>query len=85
MPTPKLDDVADFLNAPLTAFRTGGGLLSRRGANERLHNLGRLSAGLATTEMCIVCGVETDVPLVIPIEQRRGYIEGVGQCCAACE
>jgi hypothetical protein len=83
VPTPKLDDVADFLSAPLRRLGSPG-LLERRGAAERLRNFGRLRAGLASTELCVVCGAETDVPVAIPVDQRKGYVEGAGQCCAEC-
>ena len=84
MPTVKLDDISDFLSAPLAAPRSSTGLLARRGADERLRNLGRLRAGHAGTERCVICGAETDMPITIPVDQRRGYIAGVGQCCADC-
>jgi hypothetical protein len=85
VPTVKLDDVSDFLSAPFTHVRSGTGLLGRRGADERLRNLGRLRAGHSHVELCVVCGVETDMPVTIPVDQRRGYVEGVGQCCANCQ
>ncbi len=84
MRTVKLDDVSDFLSAPLAALRQGTGLLARRGADERLHNLGRLRAGRSDTELCVICGADTDVPVGVPVEQRYGYVEGVGQCCSDC-
>ncbi len=80
----KLDDVADFLSAPLSTLRRGTNLLARRGADERLRNLGGPRAGHASLELCALCGDETDVPVTIPIDQRRGYVEGAGQCCTAC-
>jgi hypothetical protein len=82
VPTTKLYDVADVLSAPV-GFRSPG-LLERRGAAERLRNLGRVRAGLASTELCVLCGAETDVPVAIPVDQRKGYVEGAGQCCADC-
>ena len=80
----KLDDVSDFLSAPLGGLRLGSGLVERRSAAERLRNLGRLRSGHAHTELCVVCGAETDVLLAIPVDQRRGYVDGVGQCCDGC-
>ena len=84
MPTAKLDDVSDFLSAPLAAMRAANGNFSRGSVAERLIGFGRLRAGLASTELCVICGAETDVPVTVPVDQRRGYIEGVGQCCADC-
>ncbi len=84
MPTVKLDDVSAFLSAPLASVRSGTGLLARRGADERLRNLGRLRAGHSHTEICVICGAETDLPVLIPVDLRRGYVEGVGQCCDGC-
>ncbi len=84
MSTAKLDDVSEFLSAPITRLRSASGLLHRRGAAERLRNFGRLSAGLASTELCVICGTETDVPITDSIERRHGYVEGVGQCCDIC-
>ena len=72
------------LSAPLGALRLGSGLVERRGAAERLRNLGRLRAGHAHTELCVVCGAETGMPLTIPVDLRRGYVDGVGQCCDGC-
>ena len=84
MPTPKLDDVSDFLSTPLAVLRSGTGLLERRGAAERLRDLLCLRAGHSHSELCVVGGAVTDVPVTIPIDQRRGYVEGVGQCCDDC-
>ena len=80
----KLDDVSDFLSASLGAVRLGSDHLERRSAAQRLRNLGRLRAGHAHTELCVVCGAETDMPLTIPVDLRRGYVDGVGQCCDGC-
>jgi hypothetical protein len=79
-----LDDVADFLSAPLATMRSAGGSYERHGAAERLRGFSRLFAGLAHTELCIICGGDTAIPVSCPVDQRRGYIEGVGQCCEAC-
>ena len=35
-------------------------------------------------EHCILCGVETHVPLDLHIDYRDYYIEGVGQLCYNC-
>lgn len=35
-------------------------------------------------EKCIVCKVETDIPVDQNINYRLGYIEGAGQLCGKC-
>lgn len=35
-------------------------------------------------EVCVNCGVITDVPKSMPIELRKNYIEGIGQLCDKC-
>ena len=35
-------------------------------------------------EFCIICGAETEFTFEQPIVTRRGYVEGVGQCCDDC-
>jgi hypothetical protein len=36
------------------------------------------------TEICVVCHADTGIPSSVPVDQRLGYVEGVGQCCAKC-
>lgn len=36
------------------------------------------------TEKCILCGVDTKVPIDTPIGDRKEYIEGCGQLCKEC-
>lgn len=36
------------------------------------------------TDLCVICGADTGIPTVTPIDQRYGYIEGSGQCCRKC-
>ncbi|GEM_PF-5379318 len=36
------------------------------------------------TEKCVVCGKDTGVPVVIPVELRNNYSEGQGQLCFGC-
>ena len=35
-------------------------------------------------EKCIICGFETKYIFSTPIDQRTGYIEGMGQLCTRC-
>lgn len=35
-------------------------------------------------ERCVVCGAMTDIPQILPIENRSCYIEGCGQICRQC-
>jgi hypothetical protein len=35
-------------------------------------------------EKCIVCKVETNIPLTKDVSERYGYIEGAGQLCKNC-
>ncbi len=35
-------------------------------------------------ECCVVCGITTDVPVDTPIENRKTYMECVGQLCPDC-
>lgn len=35
-------------------------------------------------ERCAACGRVTDMQTDMPIELRRGYIEGAGQLCQTC-
>ncbi len=35
-------------------------------------------------EVCVSCHRITDVPASLPVRQRRGYIESVGQLCEDC-
>lgn len=35
-------------------------------------------------EHCVLCGKETNVLMEMPLEQRAGYVEAVGQLCADC-
>jgi len=36
------------------------------------------------TEICVICHADTGIAATTPIDQRSGYVEGVGQCCAEC-
>lgn len=36
-------------------------------------------------ETCVLCKCKTIVKKETPIEQRTGYVEGVGQLCSNCE
>ena len=47
------------------------GIMEERTVNENL-------------EKCVICGKETDVPFDKPINERTGYIEGLGQLCLNC-
>lgn len=38
----------------------------------------------SSTEKCISCGAETNVPVTQHIDFRMFYIEGAGQCCKEC-
>jgi hydrogenase maturation factor HypF (carbamoyltransferase family) len=35
-------------------------------------------------EKCVNCSAETDVPVDMPIDLRKNYVEGAGQLCPAC-
>lgn len=35
-------------------------------------------------ERCIVCDVETDIPVTQHVDHRQFYIEGAGQLCQYC-
>lgn len=35
-------------------------------------------------ERCDLCGELTDIPVDMPIQKRKGYIEGSGQLCQKC-
>lgn len=37
-----------------------------------------------STEKCVVCGVDTKVPVGAHIDFRHNYVSGAGQCCADC-
>lgn len=36
------------------------------------------------TELCVICKKDTHIATSVPVEERTGYVEGAGQCCAAC-
>ena len=36
------------------------------------------------TEKCIVCSVDTGVPVNLDINVRQYYVEGAGQLCETC-
>ena len=38
----------------------------------------------ADMEKCVVCDVETDVPVDKPVDLRYHYVEGAGQLCKSC-
>ena len=42
------------------------------------------NAQTGTKEICVLCGAETEYEQSLPIDQRRGYVCGVGQLCDAC-
>ena len=35
-------------------------------------------------EKCVVCNIETDVPVDKPVDLRYHYVEGAGQLCKSC-
>lgn len=35
-------------------------------------------------ESCVLCGKKTDIPIFVPIDNRKNYIAGVGQLCDKC-
>jgi hypothetical protein len=44
-------------------------------------NIGKIKS---STEKCISCGVETNVPVALHVDCRYFYIDGAGQCCKEC-
>lgn len=36
------------------------------------------------TEICVSCGVDTNIPIYLHIDYRHYYIEGAGQFCKEC-
>ncbi len=36
------------------------------------------------TEICVVCHVDTGVPVREPVDTRPNYVAGIGQCCEGC-
>lgn len=36
------------------------------------------------TELCVICHADTHIPDSKPVSERYSYVDGVGQCCAAC-
>ena len=32
-----------------------------------------------------MCGIQTDIPISLPIDQRKNYIIGMGQLCESCK
>jgi len=36
------------------------------------------------TEECVVCGAKTPYTRETPIDERKDYIEGIGQLCSEC-
>lgn len=36
-------------------------------------------------EVCVLCGKVTNVEHSTPIDQRKGYVAGVGQLCDSCD
>lgn len=39
---------------------------------------------VSDTEKCVVCNEQTNIPVCLPIELRRNYVEGAGQLCDKC-
>lgn len=37
-----------------------------------------------TYERCVLCGTPTKVPIMMPVDCRQHYVEGVGQLCEPC-
>jgi hypothetical protein len=35
-------------------------------------------------EKCVICNIETDVPVDTPVDVRYNYVEGTGQFCKSC-
>jgi hypothetical protein len=35
-------------------------------------------------ETCVLCSCKTNIKLDKPVEERNGYVEGVGQLCYKC-
>ena len=50
-----------------------------------LNKLNSKQATNSEMEVCVNCGVITDVPKSMPIELRKNYIEGIGQLCDKCK
>ena len=69
---------AVFRGAALLTPRVPRALQMRGGYS--VHN----DAPLAETETCVSCGCDTGVPRTQDIRERRGYTDGVGQCCDDC-
>lgn len=38
----------------------------------------------ARMETCVLCGLETTVPYLQPVELRKYFVHGCGQLCSAC-
>ena len=36
------------------------------------------------TEQCVVCQIDTKVPVDKPVDARYNYVEGAGQLCKEC-
>ena len=35
-------------------------------------------------ERCVLCGKQTNIPVMMPISERAYYVEGSGQLCPEC-
>ena len=84
MLTEKLHAIAGRLLTTPDGSRGRHGQATAHEADGRLAAFARLSANLNASELCVVCGAETGIPLTLPIQLRHGYVEGVGQCCEDC-
>ena len=47
-------------------------------------SIGYLISMEAIMETCVICSVETDVPIDKHIDLRYHYVEGAGQLCKSC-
>ncbi len=36
-------------------------------------------------EICVMCGELTEMPISLPVDLRKNYVEGLGQLCDKCQ
>ena len=40
--------------------------------------------GALEYERCVLCGKKTEIPVILPVQDRNDYVVGIGQLCYEC-
>lgn len=86
----EIDSIAADTEKEVTCMHNGERLplvlrlLRKAGKAPAGADLSANAFGEGAFEVCVLCKKVTEIPRELPVQQRRGYVEGHGQLCESC-